>query len=182
MRVQATALPGVMLIEPRVHSDTRGEFLETWHGSAYARAGITATFVQDNMSCSRQWTVRGIHYQLRQAQGKLVRVVAGEAYDVAVDLRRSSSTFGRHVAVRLSARNHLALWIPPGFAHGLLALADETRVLYKATEFYAPEWERTLAWDDPALGIEWPLPAGIEPVISEKDRRGTPLAHAEAYP
>lgn len=181
MRLQATTLPGVMLIEPCVYRDQRGEFLETWQVTSYAEAGIPARFVQDNMSCSRQWTVRGVHYQLRQPQGKLVRVVSGEAYDVAVDLRRSSPTFGKHVAVRLSPGNHLALWIPPGLGHGLLALADDTRVLYKATDFYAPEWERTLAWDDPALGIDWPLPKGVEPVISEKDRRGTPLAKAETY-
>lgn len=182
MRVQSTAIPAVLLIEPRVFRDPRGEFLETWNRRALAVAGIEAEFVQDNMSASRQWTLRGIHYQIRQAQGKLVRVVSGEAYDVAVDLRRSSPTFGKHVAVRLSAEKHLALWIPPGFAHGLLTLAGDTRVLYKTTDYYSPEAERTLAWNDPALGIEWPLPAAMEPLMSDKDRQGATLATAETYP
>lgn len=182
MRVQSTAIPAVLLIEPRVFRDPRGEFLETWNRRELAAAGIEAEFVQDNMSCSRQWTLRGIHYQIRQAQGKLVRLVSGEAYDVAVDLRRSSPTFGKHVAVRLSAENHRALWIPPGFAHGLLALTGDTRVLYKTTDYYAAETERTLAWNDPALGIGWPLPAGTEPLMSDKDRRGATLATAETYP
>lgn len=182
MRIQATAIPGVLLVEPRVFRDSRGEFLETWNRRELAAAGIDAEFVQDNLSRSRQWTLRGIHYQMRQAQGKLVRVLAGEAYDVAVDLRRSSPTFGQHVAMRLSAENLHALWIPPGFAHGLMALADDTRVLYKATDFYAPEAERTLAWNDPALGIEWPLPTAVQPLMSDKDRQGALLATAETYP
>lgn len=182
MRIQATAIPGVLLVEPRVFRDARGEFLETWNRRELAAAGIDAEFVQDNFSRSRQWTLRGIHYQMRQAQGKLVRVLAGEAYDVAVDLRRSSPTFGQHVAMRLSAENLHALWIPPGFAHGLMALADDTRVIYKATDFYAPEAERTLAWNDPALGIEWPLPTAVQPLMSDKDRQGALLATAETYP
>lgn len=182
MRVQPLQLPDVLRIEPKVFSDRRGFFLETWQSRAYAAAGISSAFVQDNLSSSCQWTLRGLHYQLRQPQGKLVQVLAGEVFDVAVDLRRSSPTFGRSVTARLSAANHHALWIPPGFAHGFLALAEGTLVHYKVTEYWAPEWDRTLLWDDPALGIDWPLPTGTDPVMTEKDRGGAHLANAETYP
>lgn len=182
MRIQSTAIPDVLLIEPRVFRDPRGEFLETWNRRELAAAGIEAEFVQENLSCSRQWTLRGLHYQIRQAQGKLIRVAAGEIYDVVVDLRRSSTTFGKCVATRLSAEVHRMLWIPPGFAHGFLALAGDTRVVYKTTDYYAPEAERTLAWNDPALDIEWPLPTATEPLMSDKDRQGASLATAETYP
>lgn len=182
MRVQPLQLPDVLRIEPKVFSDRRGFFLETWQSRAYAAAGISSTFVQDNLSSSCRWTLRGLHYQLRHPQGKLVRVLAGEIFDVAVDLRRGSPTFGRSVAARLSAANQHALWIPPGFAHGFLALAEGSLVQYKVTEYWAPEWERTLLWEDAALGIDWPLPAGTDPVMTEKDRAGARLADAETYP
>ncbi|MDW8468758.1 MAG: dTDP-4-dehydrorhamnose 3,5-epimerase [Burkholderiales bacterium] len=180
MRVLTAEIPGVLLIEPRVFSDARGFFFESYNRRAFREAtGLDVEFVQDNHSRSAKNVLRGLHYQVRQPQGKLVRVVAGEIFDVAVDLRRSSATFGRSVCVRLSAESKRMLWIPPGFAHGFLVLSEAADVLYKTTDYYAPEDERTLAWDDPALAIPWPL-AGA-PLLSEKDRRGVRLAEAEVF-
>lgn len=180
MNVVASELPGVMVLEPKVFGDARGFFLESYNRRAFAQAGITAEFVQDNHSRSARNALRGLHYQLRQPQGKLVRVVAGEIFDVAVDLRRSSPAFGRWTGFHLSAENKRMLWIPPGFAHGFLALSEPADVLYKATDFYAPEDERCVAWDDPAIGIRWPLQGA--PLISAKDAAGLALHAAETYP
>jgi dTDP-4-dehydrorhamnose 3,5-epimerase len=174
-------LPEVVLIEPSVFEDQRGFFLESYHKEQFAAAGLGVDFVQDNHSGSRQGSLRGLHYQVRQAQGKLVRLVAGEAFDVAVDLRRSSPSFGRWIGVNLSAQKKNQLWIPPGFAHGFYVLSPWAEVLYKATDYYAPEWERSLLWNDPAIGIHWPIPAGQAPLVSEKDGRGAPLSKAEVY-
>jgi dTDP-4-dehydrorhamnose 3,5-epimerase len=171
----------VILIEPSVFEDQRGFFLESYHKQQFAAAGLGTDFVQDNHSGSRQGSLRGLHYQIRQPQGKLVRVVAGEAFDVAVDLRRASPTFGRWVGAHLSADKKNQLWIPPGFAHGFYVLSPWAEVLYKATDYYAPQWERSLLWNDPALAIAWPLRLGEAPVLSEKDGNGVPLARAEVY-
>ena len=173
-------IPGIVVLEPRVFSDDRGFFFESWNRRDFAAAtGADVEFVQDNHSRSRRGVLRGLHYQVKQPQGKLVRCIAGEVFDVAVDLRRGSPTFGRSAGVRLSAENRKMIWIPPGFAHGFYALAD-AEVLYKATAFHAPEHERTLLWSDPALGIEWPLDGA--PLLAPRDARGTPLAQAEAFP
>ena len=180
MNVIPTAIPGVLVLEPKVFGDSRGFFLESWNERAFAAAGISGRFVQDNHSRSGRNVLRGLHYQLRQAQGKLVRVIAGEIYDVAVDIRRSSATFGRWVGERLSAENRRMIWVPPGFAHGFLVVSDAAEVLYKATDYYAPEHERTIVWNDPELAIAWPL-AG-SPVLSAKDAAGTRLSDAEVYP
>jgi dTDP-4-dehydrorhamnose 3,5-epimerase len=182
MRAVSLELPGVLKIEHRLWHDERGAFLETWNEREFHKLGLTAPFVQDNMSISKRWTVRGLHYQIQQPQGKLVRVLAGEIYDVIVDLRRSSPSFGRSLGIHLSAARAESLWVPSGFAHGFLALADHTQVAYKVTDFWAPQAERTLLWDDPQLAIRWPLPADLRPIISTKDAAGTLLAHAEAYP
>lgn len=180
MQVQRLALPEVVLIEPRVFGDDRGFFYESWNARAFAQAGIDATFVQDNHSRSRRGVLRGLHYQIRHPQGKLVRVTVGEVYDVAVDLRRSSPNFGRAVGVALSADNKRMLWIPPGFAHGFVVVSDAAEFLYKTTDFWYPEHERTLLWSDPALGIDWPLEGA--PTLAAKDAAGLPLAAAETYP
>ena len=179
MKVTPLALPEVLLIEPRVFGDDRGFFYESWNERAFAEAGMTATFVQDNHSRSRRNVVRGLHYQIEHPQGKLVRAVLGAVYDVAVDLRRSSPNFGRAVAIELSADNKRMLWIPPGFAHGFVVVSDVAEFLYKTTDFWHPEHERTLLWSDPALGIEWPLDG--EPVVAAKDAQGKPLSSAETY-
>jgi dTDP-4-dehydrorhamnose 3,5-epimerase len=180
MKVTPTALAGVMVVEPRTFGDERGFFLESWNARDFDAAGLSATFVQDNHSGSRRGVLRGLHYQVQHAQGKLVRVAAGEVHDVVVDLRRSSRTFGRSIGVVLSAQNRRMLWVPPGFAHGFLTLSEQAEFLYKTTDYWYPEHERTLLWNDPALGIAWPL-AG-EPILTPKDAAGTPLAAAEAYP
>jgi len=180
MRFVPTDIPEVLVIEPQVFGDARGFFCETYHRQKFADAGLDVTFVQDNHSRSSRGVLRGLHYQIRQPQGKLLSVMAGEIFDVAVDVRRSSPTFGRWVAVRLSADTHRMIYVPPGFAHGFLVLSDIADVCYKCTDLYAPGHERTLLWNDPAVGIEWPL-AG-EPQLSEKDRRGLPLAQAECFP
>ena len=182
MRLTALALPEVLLIEHQAFEDSRGAFFESWNERAFAAAGIEARFVQENVSHSHCYVLRGLHYQLPHAQGKLVRVLAGAIFDVVVDLRRCSPSFGRHAAVSLDATRAQSLWVPTGFAHGFLSLADETRVQYKVTDFWAREAEHTLAWDDPALGIRWPLPAGITPLLSAKDREGRPLARTECFP
>ncbi len=181
--VQFTPLeiPDLLLIQPRVFSDARGFFFESYHKDRFIAAGLPADFVQDNHSGSRRGSLRGLHYQVHQAQGKLVRVVAGEAFDVAVDLRRKSRTFGRWVGVRLSAEKKNELWIPAGFAHGFCVLSEWAEVFYKATDYYAPQWERSLLWNDPDIGIRWPLTPGEEPLLSEKDRQGVPLSRAELY-
>ncbi|GAP05404.1 MAG TPA: dTDP-4-dehydrorhamnose 3,5-epimerase [Anaerolinea thermolimosa] len=181
MEIQPTALPDVWIIVPQLFGDHRGFFMETYHAKRYAEAGIAATFVQDNHSGSRRGILRGLHYQIRHAQGKLVRAVVGSIFDVVVDLRRSSPTFGRWVGMELSAENHRQLWVPPGFAHGFYVLSDWAEVFYKATDFYAPEWERTLLWNDPALQIAWPIPTGEDPVLSEKDRQGKRLQDADCF-
>src|SRR5688572_20405264 len=180
MRVVETAIPDVLIVEPRVFGDARGSFLESWNARAFAELGIDATFVQDNQSRSHRNVLRGLHYQIRHAQGKLVRVASGEVFDVVVDLRASSPTFGRHVAVTLSEANRRMLWVPPGFAHGFLALSAEADFLYKTTDYWYPEHERTLLWNDPALGIAWPLDGA--PTIAAKDAAGAPLARADRYP
>jgi dTDP-4-dehydrorhamnose 3,5-epimerase len=181
MRAQPLALPGVVLIEHRVLEDARGAFFESWNARAFAAAGIAAQFVQQNISTSRRWVLRGLHYQLPHAQGKLVRVLAGAIFDVVVDLRRSSAAFGRALTLELDAARTQSLWVPPGFAHGFLALADDTRVQYQVTDFWSRESEHTLAWDDPALALSWPLPAGTQAIVSDKDAHGTPLARAETF-
>lgn len=181
MRVARTAIPDVLVIEPRVFGDTRGFFYESFNRRGFAQAtGLDLEFVQDNHSRSARNVLRGLHYQLERAQGKLVRVTQGEIFDVAVDLRRGSATFGRWVAERLDAEAKRMVWVPRGFAHGFLVLSEHAEVQYKTTDYYAPEHERTLAWNDPALAIAWPL-AG-EPILAEKDLRGVPLAEAETYP
>jgi dTDP-4-dehydrorhamnose 3,5-epimerase len=182
MRVLPLDLPGIMLIEHQAFDDARGAFYESWNERAFATAGITARFVQENVSLSRRYVVRGLHYQIPFTQGKLVRVLRGAIFDVVVDLRRSSASFGRSLGVNLDATRPVSLWVPEGFAHGFLALADDTQVQYKVTDFWSRESERTLAWNDPALGIRWPLPGGATPLLSEKDARGTPLAAAETFP
>jgi dTDP-4-dehydrorhamnose 3,5-epimerase len=180
MQVVRTGIAEVLLLEPKVFGDERGFFFESYHRRAFHKAtGADVEFVQDNHSRSKRNVLRGLHYQIRQAQGKLVRVVAGEVWDVAVDLRRSSPTFGKWAGFTLSAESKRMAWIPPGFAHGFLVTSDSADVLYKATEYYAPEHERTLLWSDPALGIQWPL--GGAPIVTDKDRRGLALRDAEVF-
>ncbi|HEY6370661.1 MAG TPA: dTDP-4-dehydrorhamnose 3,5-epimerase [Candidatus Sulfotelmatobacter sp.] len=174
-----TSLPGVVILEPRVFGDERGFFLESFNEKAFAELGIKQQFVQDNHSGSRRNVVRGLHYQIKQPQGKLVRVVQGEVLDVAVDVRRSSATFGRWEAVRLSGENKRMLWIPVGFAHGFRVMSESAQVLYKATDYYAPERERTVAWNDPELKIDWQLEG--DPIVSAKDQRGVALGDAETF-
>jgi len=176
-----SAIPDFVVIRPHVHGDDRGFFMETFQERLFHSAGITFDFVQDNHSSSHRGVLRGLHYQVRRPQGKLVRVVRGEVFDVAVDLRRSSKTFGRWVGETLSAENKRMIWVPPGFAHGFLVLSDEADVLYKATDYYAPEFERTLAWNDPTVGIRWPAPSGEKPILSAKDAAGLLLSQAEVY-
>ncbi|HEX5093921.1 MAG TPA: dTDP-4-dehydrorhamnose 3,5-epimerase [Burkholderiales bacterium] len=181
MQVVPTALPGVLLLEPRVFGDARGFFFEAYNRRAFHKAtGLDPDFVQDNHSRSAKNVLRGLHYQVRQTQGKLVRVTEGEVWDVAVDLRRSSPTFGKWAGFTLSAESRRIAWVPAGFAHGFVVVSDYAEVLYKTTDYYAPEHERSLLWNDPALGIAWPL--GGAPVLADKDRRGTPLASAEVFP
>ena len=179
MRVTATDLAGVKLIEPKVFGDDRGFFMESWNARTFAAAGIDATFVQDNHSRSRRSVLRGLHYQIEHAQGKLVRCVAGEVYDAVVDLRRSSPTFGRSIGLALSAQNQRMLWVPPGFAHGFLAVSEYADFLYKTTDYWYPEHERTLLWNDAALAIAWPLEGS--PILAPKDAAGVPLAAAAVY-
>ena len=184
MHVIHTDLPGVLLLEPKVFGDARGFFLESYNQRTFAQAtGESPVFVQDNHSRSTRGVLRGLHYQLKQPQGKLVRVTLGEVFDVAVDLRRSSPTFGRWYGCVLSAENKQQLWVPAGFGHGYLVLTEHAEFLYKTTDFYAPEHERCIAWNDPELGIRWPLPQGLsEPVLSAKDKAGVRLRDAEVFP
>lgn len=179
MRFIKTEIPDVIIIEPRVFGDERGFFMETWQRRVFAENGIDADFVQDNHSMSGQGILRGLHYQIRQPQGKLVRTIAGEVFDVAVDLRRNSPWFGKWVGVALSARNRRMLWVPPGFAHGFYVVSDQAEFVYKCTDFYAPEHERCIIWNDGDLNISWPLQG--EPVLSDKDRLGVPLRQAECF-
>ena len=178
MKVTPTALPEVLIIEPKVFGDQRGFFFESFNQKAFNDAtGLDAKFVQDNHSRSTKGVLRGLHYQIQQPQGKLVRVVRGSVFDVAVDIRKSSAHFGRWVGVELSEENHRQLWVPPGFAHGFLVTSDTADFLYKTTDYYAPEFERCLAWNDPGVGVEWPL-AGNAPQLSGKDQAGGLLANA----
>jgi dTDP-4-dehydrorhamnose 3,5-epimerase len=180
VNVTPTALPDVLLIEPRVFGDARGFFYESWNLRDFTAAGLDGIFVQDNHSRSVRNVLRGLHYQIEHAQGKLVRVIQGEVFDVAVDIRRSSPTFARWVGVSLSAENRRMLWIPPGFAHGFLVLSEAAEFLYKTTDYWYAEHERTLLWNDPSLDIDWPLSGA--PVLAPKDAAGRPLAAADLYP
>ena len=181
MKAVPTALPGVLVLEPKVHGDERGFFFESYNRRAFREAtGLDPDFVQDNHSKSARNVLRGLHYQVRNVQGKLVRVTAGEVWDVVVDLRRSSPAFGRSLGVALSAANRRMLWVPEGFAHGFLVTSESAEFLYKTTDYYAPGHERSLLWNDPALEIAWPL-AG-EPLLKPGDANGTPLARAETFP
>ena len=180
MEFERLAIPDLVLVKPKVFGDARGWFFESWEARKFAAAGLDAAFVQDNYSRSVQGTLRGLHYQIKQPQGKLVRVTQGEVFDVAVDIRRSSPSFGKWVGTVLSGDNKHQLWVPPGFAHGFYVLSESAEFFYKCTDFYAPEHERTLRWDDPALGIAWPL-AGV-PLLSDKDRQGKPLGDADCFP
>jgi len=181
MTVHDTALSDVKLIEPNLYRDDRGFFMVTFEQQRYAEAGIVGPFVQDNHSGSKRGVLRGLHYQVRHAQGKLVQVLQGAVFDVAVDLRRSSPTFGRWAGETLSAENRHQLWIPPGFAHGFLVLSDWAELAYKVTDIYAPTWDRSLRWDDPDVGIVWPHDPGASPMLSDKDAAGLLLHEAEVY-
>lgn len=181
MNVDETALPGILMLTPTLHRDARGAFLETWNRRQMAAAGLPEEWVQDNLSISRRNVLRGIHYQITQPQGKLVRVAQGAVFDVAVDLRRGSPGFGRHVALELSSENLRMLWIPPGFGHGFLALTDHVCFAYKVTDYYSAVGERTIRWDDPELAIPWPVDP-TQAIVSDKDRQGVLFRDAEAYP
>lgn len=181
MEFGRTRLPDVRVVTPRVFVDARGWLCETWQARTFAAGGIDAAFVQDNHTRSHRHVLRGLHYQLRQPQGKLVRVLSGEIFDVAVDLRRSSPTFGEWVGEFLSADNRRMLWMPAGFAHGYLVLSEQAEVFYKATDYYAPEHERGVAWNDARIGIRWPLPAGVAPLLSPKDAAAPELEAAECF-
>jgi dTDP-4-dehydrorhamnose 3,5-epimerase len=182
VKVTPTGIPDVLLVEPEVHGDERGFFLETWHAARYAGAGIDLPFVQDNHSRSVRGTLRGLHYQVERPQGKLVRVITGEIFDVAVDLRRSSATFGRWVGAVLSGDHQRQLWVPPGFAHGFYVTSESADVIYKCTDYYAREHDRTLRWNDSEVGIVWPLLDGRAPLLSAKDTAGLALRDAPTYP
>jgi len=181
MKFQNTPIQDVVLIEPQVFGDARGFFLETGRRPSLRPPASTANFVQDNHSRSARWTLRGLHFQTEHTQGKLVRVTAGSVFDVVVDLRRSSKTFGAWWGVELSAENHLMLWVPKGLAHGILVTSDEVDFLYKCTDIYSPAHEKTLAWDDPTLAIRWPLAPGVRPKLSAKDAKGTSFAEIEKF-
>ncbi|MBO9646743.1 MAG: dTDP-4-dehydrorhamnose 3,5-epimerase [Pseudacidovorax sp.] len=180
MKVTRTEIPEVFILEPKVFGDARGFFLESYNEKVFREAtGLACSFVQDNHSRSGKDVLRGLHYQLKQPQGKLVRVVRGAVFDVAVDVRRSSPTFGKWVGTELSEENNRQFWVPPGFAHGFVVLSDTADFLYKTTDYYAPEHERCIAWNDPEIGIRWP--EGVRPKLSEKDRRGAALRQAEVF-
>jgi dTDP-4-dehydrorhamnose 3,5-epimerase len=180
MKVIETPLPGVLLLEPRTFGDARGFFLESWNRRTFADFGVDLDFVQDNHSRSAKGVLRGLHYQLNDPQGKLVRVVSGAVFDVAVDLRRSSPHFGQWVGYELSADNRRMMWIPPGFGHGFMVQSDNADFLYKTTAFYAPQWDRGIRWDDPQIAVQWPLEAA--PTLSDKDQALPFLKDAEVYP
>ena len=181
MNITDTPLEGARLIEPRVFGDDRGFFLESFNAAAFEAAGLPTDFVQDNHSRSSKGVLRGLHFQVHRPQGKLVRVTQGAVYDVAVDLRRSSPSFGRWYGVELSATNHRIFWVPPGFAHGFYTLSDTADFQYKCTDLYAPEHERSLAWNDPDVGVDWPVPAGQAPVLAAKDAAAARFADCETY-
>ena len=181
MQFTKTSLPEVILVEPKVFKDERGFFMESYQKERFAAAGISFDFVQDNHSASTRGVLRGLHYQIRQPQGKLVRAVAGEIFDVAVDIRRGSPRFGKWYGAILSAENRNQLWVPPGFAHGFYVMSERAEILYKATDYYAPQWERSILWNDPALGIDWHIQNGEMPILSDKDAKGVLLADAETY-
>ena len=182
MNVISTRIPAIKIIEPKVFGDRRGFFFESFNQGQFAsQVEADLQFVQDNHSRSAQWVLRGLHYQIQQPQGKLVRAIAGEVFDVAVDIRRNSPTFGEWVGERLSAENKRQIWVPAGFAHGFLVLSDFAEVLYKTTDFYAPQHERSIRWDDPQLAITWPLPSAVEPCLSDKDKIANLLAEAEVF-
>ena len=181
MKVIETAIPGLLILEPKVFGDARGFFMESYNAKAFQDAtGLDVNFVQDNHSRSGKGVLRGLHYQIEQAQGKLVRVTRGSVFDAVVDLRKSSPPFGQWAGVELSEENSRQLWIPPGFAHGFLVTSDSADFLYKTTDYYAPQFERSLAWNDPTVGVEWPL-AGTAPLLSAKDVAGKPLAECETF-
>ncbi len=182
MKVIETDIPGVLVFEPEVFGDHRGYFLETWREDFFREAGVDHAFVQDNQSSSHQGVLRGLHYQIEQTQGKLVRVLGGRVFDVAVDLRRSSPTFGRWTGVELSGENRRLFWVPPGFGHGFYVLSEMAEFAYKCTDYYAPQHERVILWDDPAIGIQWPLVPGVKTVLSEKDLGGKPFGEADLFP
>ena len=181
MKFVSTDIADVIRIEPTVHADSRGFFMEVWQAQRFADAGIDAQFVQENVSQSSRGTLRGLHYQLDKPQGKLVRVVLGEVFDVAVDLRRGSPSYGRWVSAVLSDENKHQLWVPPGFAHGFLVLSDTAIFEYKCTEYYAPEFERSIRWDDPDIQIDWPLDSQTQPILSERDAQAPLLRNADTY-
>ena len=181
MKFTKTPIADVVLIEPQVFGDARGFFMETWQEEKFKAAGIDAKYVQDNHSRSSQWTLRGLHLQVQHTQGKLVRVSLGSVFDVVVDLRRSSPSFGAWWGVELSAENHRSLWVPAGLAHGILITSESADFIYKCTDYYSPEHERTLAWNDAKLSIRWPLPAGVAPKLSPKDARGASFAEIEKF-
>ncbi len=181
MKFVPTQIPDVIIIEPQVFGDDRGFFMETYHADKFKEVGLDLNFVQDNHSKSKQGILRGMHYQIKQPQGKLVRVVSGEVFDVAVDMRKSSPTYGKWVGEYLSAENKKMLWVPPGFAHGFYVTSETAEFVYKCTDLYAPEYERSLLWNDSYIGIAWPLVNGEEPLLSDKDRQGMPFAKAESY-
>jgi dTDP-4-dehydrorhamnose 3,5-epimerase len=181
MQLKKTSFPDVWLIEHQVYEDHRGFFLELYQERKFSESGIPYKFVQENLAGSHKGVLRGLHYQIRNAQGKLVQVLVGDVFDVVVDLRQASPTFGRWLGMHLSAGSKSQLWIPPGFAHGYYVLSDWAEVAYWVTDFYAPQWERTLFWNDPKVGIKWPLVDGNAPILSEKDARGKMLQEAEIY-
>ena len=181
MKFVETPIAGVFLVEPRVFGDERGFFMETWQAEKFKAAGVDAQFVQDNQSRSTQWTLRGMHLQVEHTQGKLVRVTAGTVFDVVVDLRRSSPSFGRWWGTDLSDQNRHMLWVPPGLAHGILIVSPSADFVYKCTDIYSPVHERTLAWNDATVGIQWPLPPGVSPNLSSKDATGRSFAAIEKF-
>jgi len=182
MKFEPTRLPGIVRLVPTVHEDSRGFFIETWQARCFAEGGIDAKFVQENFSHSSKTVLRGLHYQIERPQGRLVRVVQGAVFDVAVDLRRSSPNFGQWVGEVLSAENRHQLWVPPGFAHGFLVLSETAGFEYNCTDFYAPESDRSIRWDDPDIGIDWPLAEGEKPLVSDKDAGASFLRDADTYP
>jgi dTDP-4-dehydrorhamnose 3,5-epimerase len=181
MEISRTSIPDILIFEPKVFGDERGFFMETYKASLFKELNLPTRFVQDNHSGSAGGILRGLHYQIHHAQGKLLRVISGEVYDVSVDLRKTSPTFGKWVGVTLSAENRCFIWVPAGFAHGYYVLSDWAEILYKATDYYAPKWERSLLWNDPELGIDWPLIDRQPPTLSAKDKNGTPFKNADVY-
>jgi len=176
-----TRIPEIILVKPKIYEDSRGYFMEVYREDRFSIEGISRNFVQENQSCSQKGVLRGLHYQICQAQGKLVRVLSGEIFDVAVDIRRSSPTFGQWIGVILSSENRHQLWIPEGFAHGFYVTSDSAEVVYKVTDYYAPEWERSILWNDPQIGVDWQLAKDATPILSQKDLNGKPLTDAELF-